>query len=53
MASSIAPLQFFSQDNQNEVKHYSFVHMMYLVLALAEYDGDGIVNSTAVFDSSR
>ena len=29
MASSMAPLHFFSQDNQNEVQHNPFGHVMH------------------------
>ena len=32
MVSSIAPLHFFSQDNENEMQHNYFGHVMLLML---------------------
>ena len=49
MASSILLLHLYSQDNQNDMKHDSFGHVMHLVLASASYDADGIVNGTISF----
>ena len=53
MASSMVPLDLFSQDNQNEVKHDVFGHVMHLVLALATHDANGIVSGTTTFVSLR
>ena len=46
-------LHFSGQDNQNEVVHNAFNHMMPLVLALASHDADNIINDTTAFLGSR
>ena len=52
MASSIAPLQLFSQDSQNKIQHVFFGHVMHLVLPLAACDAEGIVYGTVTFITS-
>ena len=49
MALSMAQLHFLVQDNQNEVHHNIFGHMMPLVLALPSHDSDNITNGTITF----
>ena len=49
----IAPLHSLGQDNQNEVQHDIFGHVMPLALVLASCDANGIVNSTSAFLRAR
>ena len=53
MALSMVPFHFLGQDEQNEVQHNIFGHVMPLLLASASHDADGIINSTIVFFRSR
>ena len=41
---SMAPLHFLGQDNQNELQHDLFVHVMPLALASASSYADGVIN---------
>ena len=52
MASSVAPLHFLVQDDQNEMQHDFFSHLTLLALASASCDATGIVNNTIVFITS-
>ena len=53
MASSIVPLHFLNQENQNEVQHDFSGHVMHSVLTLASCDAVGIVNGKTAFLCSR
>ena len=45
-ASSMAPVHFIGQDSWNEVQHTYFGHIRPVVLAVASYHADGIINGT-------
>ena len=53
MASSMKPLHFPGQDNQNEVQHDFFGHVMPLVLESAVCDADNIISHTIALLMSR
>ena len=49
----MAPLNFLGQDNQNEMQHDFFGHMMLLALALMSHGADGVINGSVAFLRSR
>ena len=53
MASSMAPLYSLGEDDQNEIQHDFFGHLMPLALALTSCDADSIINGTIAFLSLR
>ena len=53
LASSIAPLHFFSQDNQNEVQHNSFGHVMLLINVSRSDHTNTAINGTIPLVRSR
>ena len=46
-------IHFLGKDNQNEVQHDPFGHVMPLVLASGSYDADNIISNTIAFLWSR
>ena len=48
MISSMAQFHTLDQDDQNEVQHDLFFHVMPLALALSSVDADGVINGTFV-----
>ena len=51
LVTSMVPFHLFAQDDQKEMQHDSFVHVM--TLALSSYDASGITNGTKAFVLSR
>ena len=51
-ALSAAPLHSSGQNNQNEVQHDLFGHVVSLALALASTDADSVINDMITFLSS-
>ena len=49
----MAPLHFFSQDNQNEVQCNSFGHVTQLMLMLVLHYTESVVNGTIPLVRSR
>ena len=49
MASSVTALHSLGQDDQNEVPHDFFGHVIPMVLALALRDINGVINATTEF----
>ena len=49
MALSMVKLLLLAQDDQNEVQHHSFGHVMSLAPVLAAHDANGILNGTTAF----
>ena len=47
------PFNLLGHDNENEVQHDFFHHVMLMALAFLSHDVNGIVNNTTVFLRSR
>ena len=53
VSSSMAPLHFLSQDDQNEEHYDPFYPLMPLGLAFVSRDSDGVFNGIIAFIRSR
>ena len=53
IASLIAPLHLLDQDDQNEMQHTSFGHVMPLMLESVFHDANSISNGTIPLVRSR